>query len=187
MKSNASQKVMGVGIVVAIAAVPLCASASVHQGVPTPHQSHPVLETKRDNTPTNGIVYDSALTPTSAVLATGLSQRNISQKTPPFPNSHFHQSMAVASNSNRRQPRSSNQDPTDWIWRIGILGFSGFVLWRFLTHLSSGNQQSSNNWFDFGNHDSSSDSSSHSDYGNYSDSSDFGGGSSDGGGDGGDW
>lgn len=185
MKSNASQKVMGVGIVVAIAAVPLCASTSVHQGVSTPLQSHPGLETTRDNTPTNDIVYDSALTPASAILTTGLSQRNVFQKTPPVSNIHFHPSSALA--SNQRQPRSTNQDSSNWMWLIGILGFSGFVLWRFLTNLSSGNQQSSNNWFDFGSHDSSSESSSHNDYGNYSDSSDFGGGSSDGGGDGGDW
>lgn len=182
-----SYKVMGIGIGVVIAVVPLYASASVHQGISMPLQLDLVLARKGDNSPPIGIVYDSALISTSAILATGLSQRNVSQKTHPFSNFHFGQSIVVASNSERRQPRSSSQPSSGWIWLIGVLGFSGFVLWRFLGNLSSGNQRSSNNWFDFGSHDSSGDSSSPSDYGNYSDSSDFGDGSSDGGGGGGDW
>lgn len=178
----APHKVIGFGIVVAIAAIPLCASASVHHEVPTPLQLHPVVETQTDHQPAIGMVYDSALPPPSAILATGLSPEHASQKTPtsPFSDLHFDPSIAIASNSNRRQPRSSN-----WIVLIGILSFSGIILWRILA-TQSGSYRSSHHSFDSGSHDSS-DSSSHSDYGNYSDSSDFGGGSSDGGGDGGDW
>lgn len=183
----APHKVMGIGIVVAIATVPLCAAASVHQGAVAPLQLHPVIETKMDHQPAIGIGYDSALTPASTILATGLSQRQVSWQPPAFSSFHIDQSIAVAPNSNRRQPHSSNQDSTDWIVLIGILGFSSIIFWRILANQSSGNRSSSNTWFDSSSHDSSSDSSSHSDYGNYNDSSDFSGGSSDGGGDGGDW
>lgn len=183
----APHKVMGIGIVVAIATVPLCAAASVHQGAVAPLQLHPVIETKTDHQPAIGIGYDSALIPPSTIVATGLSPRQVSQQPPAFSSFHIDQSIAVAPNSNRRQPRSSNQDSTDWIVLIGILGFSSIIFWRILANQSSGNRSSSNTWFDSSSHDSSSDSSSHSDYGNYNDSSDFSGGSSDGGGDGGDW
>ncbi|KAI9135438.1 hypothetical protein ON05_003890 [Acaryochloris sp. CCMEE 5410] len=138
----------------------------------------------------SAMVYDSALTPTSKISAKGLAQRTVIPRTPTPPLSYlpFDQSVAVASNSPRRQPRSSTNRSFDWVWMIIFVSFSGFIVWRFLTHTSSDNRRSNDSsWFDLFNHDSSSDSNTHSDYGNYSDSSDFGGGSSDGGGDGGDW
>ncbi|WP_299415098.1 hypothetical protein [Acaryochloris sp. IP29b_bin.148] len=176
------------GIVAAIAAAPFAATATIHPEVPSPLQLDPVAEAvqKADV----AMVYDSALTPTFKISATGLAQPTVIPRTPTPPLSYlpFERSMAVTSNSSRGQPRSSTNRSFDWMWMIIFVSFSGFIVWRFLTHTSSGNQRSNDSsWFDFFSHDSSSDSSTHSDYGNYSDSSDFGGGSSDRGGDGGDW
>lgn len=176
------------GIVTTIAIAPLTAAATIHQGVLSPLQLDPVTEAvhKAESV----MVYNSTLTPTSKISATGLDQPTVIPRTPTSPLSYLpiDRSMAVASNSPRRQPRSSTHRSFDWLWMIIFVSFSGFIVWRFLANTSSGNRRSNDSsWFDLFSHDSSSDSSTHSDYGNYSDSSDFGGGSSDGGGNGGDW
>lgn len=187
----------GMGFLILAGTGPVTASSAADQKSPTPVQHHQMVASFKINTEPETAVdnlHDSALPRTPAIFATGLSKGYVSPKRatsnlPPASFRYSNQSSTTAANSDRHQPRSSSNGSFDWIWLSGLLGFSGFIIWRFLTNLSSGrgNRKSSDNSFDFGSHDSGSDSSSYSDYGNYGDSGDFGGGGSDGSGDGGDW